>query len=169
VGPIDWSVNFRYPQRTGHARRFLKERSYGAIIAGMQAALVTLVIVVVVVASVVALYTVATSGHAYREIGKGGMDAPVATEGAAPTAPPDDRDEEIRELLQARNALRERRGEPALDVAAELAELTGVVASAELRDELRALVEARNRRRERAGLAPLQVEAEIERRLRDLN
>jgi uncharacterized protein YkwD len=135
----------------------------------MQEALVTLVIVVVVIAGVVALYTVATSGHAYREIGKGGMDSPVTSEAAAPAPPPDDRDEEIRELLEARNALRARRGEPPLDLEAELVTLTGAGARAELRDELRALVEARNRRRERAGLAPLEVEAEIERRLRDLN
>ncbi|MEY2514542.1 MAG: hypothetical protein QOJ89_1900 [bacterium] len=135
----------------------------------MQEALATLVIVIVVIAAVVALYTVATSGHAYREIGKGGMDAPARDEAPTATPPPEDRDEEIRELIEARNALRARRGEPVLDVDAELATLTPAVATDELRDELRALVEARNRRRERAGLQPLHVEAEIERRLRDLN
>ena len=144
----------------------------------MEDALVTLVIVVVVIAGVVALYTVATSGHAYREIGKGGLDAPAVDEPPPATAPPDDRDEEIRELLEARNARRARHGQPPLDVEAELAALTkaglaGAVAGAahghELRDEVRVLVEARNRRRERAGLDPLDVDTEIERRLRDLN
>ncbi len=144
----------------------------------MEEALVTLVIVVVVFASIVALYTLATSGHAYREIGKGGMDAPAVDEAPAAVAPPDDRDEEIRELLEARNARRVRRGVPPLDVDAELAALdrgdasagpAPAVAAGELRDEVRALVEARNRRRERAGLGALDVEAEIERRLRDLN
>jgi hypothetical protein len=146
----------------------------------MQDALLTLVIVVVALGGVVALYTVATSGSAYREIGKGGFEPPAAEDAPVDPAPPDDRDEEIRELLEARNARRERRGEPPLDVEAQLAELTsggsGTLAAAadpveteELRDELRALVEARNRRRERAGLEWLDVDAEIERRLRELN
>jgi HAMP domain-containing protein len=135
----------------------------------MAGALVTIVLIVVVFAGVVALYTVLTSGHAYREIGKGGMDVPPAAATPSATPPPEDRDEEIRELIEARNALRARRGEPALDVDDELATLTGAVPTDELRDELRALVEARNRRRERAGLQPLPVAAEIERRLRDLN
>ncbi len=138
----------------------------------------TLVIVVVVIAGVVALYTVATSGHAYREIGKGGLDSPAVDEPPPAIAPPDDRDEEIRELLEARNARRARHGQTPLDVEAELAALTGAGPGGavggdthgdELRDEMRALVEARNRRRERAGLQPLDVDSEIERRLRDLN
>jgi len=144
----------------------------------MQDALVTLVIVVVALGGLVALYTVATSGSAYREIGKGGFEAATVDEAPAAAAAPDDRDEEIRELLDARNARRERRGEPPLDVEAELAALTSggvaapadaTVSSEELRDELRALVAARNRRRERAGLQPLDVDGEIERRLRELN
>ena len=143
----------------------------------MQDAFVLLVVIVVVLAAMVALYAVATSGHAYREIGKGGFDAPaIADEPSAP-APPDDRDEEIRELLEARNASRERRGEPPLDVEAQLAALTRAgeprapddpATTAELRDELRALVEARNRRRAATGLPALDVDAEVERRLREL-
>lgn len=139
----------------------------------------TLVVVVVAIGVMVGLYTVATSGHAYREIGKGGLDAPADPGEPSSPAPPDDRDEEIRELLEARNARRARRGEPPLDVEAELAALTtggaglgtpaGPGTTAELRDELRALVEARNRRRARAGLPGLDVDAEVERRLRDLN
>jgi uncharacterized protein YkwD len=149
----------------------------------MQDAFALLVVIVVVVGGMVAVYAVATSGHAYREIGKGGLDVPIGDE--APTAPaapatPDDRDEEIRELLEARNARRAGRGEPPLDVDAQLAALTsggggaraapaGPKATRELRDELRALVEARNRRRAGAGLPALDVDAEVERRLRDLN
>ncbi len=140
----------------------------------------TLVVVVVAIGGAIALYTVATSGHAYREIGKGGLDAPADADAPAAAAPPDDRDEEIRELLEARNARRARRGEPPLDVDAQLAALTSAgagglgatadeVTSDELRDELRALVEARNRRRARAGLAVLDVDAEVKRRLRELN
>src|SRR4051812_5744213 len=136
----------------------------------MQDALVTLVAVVVAIGAMVALYTVATSGQAYRELGKGGFDRPA--ESGAP-APPEDRDEEIRELLAARNARRARRREPPLDVEAQLAALTGSGAAdastaSELRDELRALVVARNRRRAGAGLPALDVAAEVERRLREL-
>ena len=131
----------------------------------------TLVLVVVALGGMVAVYAVATSGHAYREIGKGGLDVPASTgPPAAPAAtdPPDDRDEEIRELLEARNALRVRRGEPPLDVDAELAALTAGTSAGDLREEVRALVEARNARRARVGLAALEVDAEVERRLRDL-
>jgi hypothetical protein len=147
----------------------------------VQDAFLTLVIIVVALGGVVALYAVATSGHAYREIGKGGLDVPDAEDAPAAPGIPDDRDEEIRELLEARNARRARNGQAPLDVEAQLAALTGagpdaggspstdIAGSDELREELRAVVEARNRRRERAGLDPLDVGAEIERRLRDLN
>ena len=135
----------------------------------MQDAFFLLVILVVAIGGVVALYTAATSGHAYREIGKGGFDVPAADDAPASPAPPDDRDEEIRELLEARNARRVRRGEPPLDIEEQLSALTVAVPADELRDELRALVQARNTRRIRAGLDPLDIDAEVERRLRDLN
>jgi uncharacterized protein YkwD len=134
----------------------------------MQDAFMLLVILVVAVGGVVALYTAVTSGQAYREIGKGGLDAPAAAEPPASPAPPDDRDEEIRELLEARNARRERRGEAPLDVEEQLAMLNAGAGTDELRDELRALVQARNQRRARAGLEALDVDAEVERRLREL-
>ena len=135
----------------------------------MQDAFFLLVILVVAIGGVVALYTAATSGHAYREIGKGGFDAPAVSDAPASPAPPDDRDEEIGELLEARNARRARRGEPPLDVEEQLSALTVPAAGEELREELRGLVEARNNRRIRAGLDPLDVDAEVERRLRELN
>lgn len=73
-------------------------------------------------------------------------------------------------MLEARNARRRRRGEPELDVEAELARLTTVPApDDELRNEIRQLVLARNHRRARKGLEPLDVEAEIERELADLS
>jgi uncharacterized protein YkwD len=134
----------------------------------MQDVLVTLVVVVVAIGGVVALYSVATSGHSYREIGKGGLDVPAAGDAPSTPSPPEDRDEEIRELLQALNARRAARGEAPLDIDGEVAALPAA-RDDELRDELRALVEARNRRRERAGLGPLDVDAEMARRLRELN
>jgi len=75
-------------------------------------------------------------------------------------------------MLGARNARRERRGEPPLDVEAELAALSGQPAAAAdpgLREEVRDLVVARNARRVRAGKPPLDVEAEVARRIDDLN
>jgi hypothetical protein len=64
------------------------------------------------------------------------------------------------------------RGQPALDVDAEIAKLTQPAAPAAadegLREEVRQLVVARNERRLRQGKEPLDVEAEIDRQLRDL-
>jgi hypothetical protein len=79
-----------------------------------------------------------------------------------------ERDTEIRQLLEARNARRARRGEPPLDVDAELSRLTTPAIDAELRSEIRDLVLARNHRRARAGKPPLDVEAEIEREITGL-
>jgi hypothetical protein len=78
--------------------------------------------------------------------------------------------EEIRQMLEAKSRRREARGEPALDVDAELAELTRPSAESDpaLREEVRQLVIARNERRLRQGKEPLDVEAEIERQLREL-
>jgi hypothetical protein len=76
-----------------------------------------------------------------------------------------ERDEEIRQMLEARNARRRRRGEPELDVEAELSRLTAPAVDDELRAEIRDLVLARNHRRARQGKPPLDVEAEIERQI----
>jgi len=133
---------------------------------GMQDVLVPLVIAVAAVGALVALFTLVGSGRSLRAIGSGGLDGgePSGDAGAGP----DEREQEIRQLLAARNARRVRRGESPLDVDAELALLTHEVASDGMLDEARALVEARNHRRVRDGLAPLDVDAEIERRLREL-
>lgn len=76
-----------------------------------------------------------------------------------------ERDIEIRELLEARNARRRRRGEPEIDVEQEFARLTAPQVDAELREEIRQLVVARNHRRARQGKPPLDVESEIEREI----
>jgi hypothetical protein len=80
-----------------------------------------------------------------------------------------ERDEEIRQMLEARNARRRRRGEPDLDVEAELARLTAPAVDDELRAEIWDLVIARNHRRARQGKPPLDVEAEMERQIAALN
>jgi hypothetical protein len=80
-----------------------------------------------------------------------------------------ERDEEIRQMLEARNARRRRRGEPELDVEAELNRLTAPAVDDELRAEIRDLVISRNHRRARQGQPALDVEAEIERQIAALS
>jgi hypothetical protein len=79
-----------------------------------------------------------------------------------------ERDEEIRQMLEARNARRARRGEPPVDVEAELAKLTAPRLDPQLEAEVRQLVIARNYRRTRAGKPALDVDAEVERQIREL-
>jgi len=79
-----------------------------------------------------------------------------------------ERDDEIRQLLEARNERRARRGEAPIDVDSELARLTAPAIDPALREEIRQLVVARNHRRVRAGKPPLDVEAEIEREITSL-
>jgi hypothetical protein len=133
----------------------------------MQDSLLTVVTVVAVLGVFVGVLTLAGTGAALRVLGRGGLDE---ADDAAPSEPMlDERELEIQQMLDARNARRERRGEQPLDLDAELAMLLRPADDPGLRDELRAVVEARNRRRRRTGLAPLDVDAEIERQLRELN
>ena len=126
----------------------------------------TVLIVVTVVAVVVAAASYWGSGRIYAGLGReGGLDMrreqPATASGA-------EVQEEIRQMLEAKSQRRRARGEPELDVDAELAALTRPSAGAdpELREEVRQLVIARNERRLRQGKEPLDVEAEIERQLR---
>jgi len=88
-----------------------------------------------------------------------------------------EREQEIRQMLQARSERRVRRGEPAIDVDAEVARLTAPAAAGQrsaaedrgIAEEVRQLVIARNERRARQGLEPLDVEAEIARTLAELS
>ena len=126
----------------------------------MQDAFGTVVFVVVAVGVVVALVTVVGTARSYRQIGGGGLtrdsdDDPGA--GAIPSADAE-RDEEIRQMLDARNARRERRGEVPVDVDAELARLTQPTVDPGLREEVRAHVVARNRPRS-AGSASCSTDA----------
>jgi hypothetical protein len=79
-----------------------------------------------------------------------------------------ERDLEIRQLLEARNLHRQRRGEAPIDVEQELQRLTAPQIDTELRAEIRDLVAARNHRRARTGKPPLDVEAEIQREIAGL-
>jgi hypothetical protein len=125
---------------------------------GMQEAFAIVLFVVVGVAVVAAIWALVTSGGSYDEIGGGRM----ALDRREST--PAEREAEIRQMLEARNARRAARGEAPLDVEAEYQALT----DPGLREEVRTLVEATNARRVARGEAPLDVEDEVNRRLREL-
>lgn len=144
----------------------------------VQEAFGIVVIVVAVGGAIVALFTVLGSGSAYREIGRGrfSIDEQPPPAGPAPGSPAAaaEREAEVRQMIEARNVRRERRGEAPVDVEAEVAGLMAQSAAAapehdaELREEVRQLVLARNARRMRKGQEPVDVEAEVERQLREL-
>ena len=110
-------------------------------------------------------------GKLYDQIGRGGLslneDGPPRPEpgGAIYNA---ERDDEIRQMLTARNARHAASGREVVDVEEELSRLTAPAIDPALRDEIRALVIAKNRRRERQGLEPLDVEVETDRQVREL-
>lgn len=133
----------------------------------------TVVIVVALLGAVVAVLSFVRSGGVYRELGKGGLslDEPELRKGPEPgsRAWQAEADMELRQLLDAKAARAEARGEEPIDVEIELARLAGQmpVEDPGLRAEVRDLVIASNERRARRGQPLLDVDAEIERRLRD--
>ena len=131
----------------------------------------TVLIVACLVAIVVAAVSYWGSGGLYRGIGRGELGMEHERERPAP--PPvtqAEAQEEIRQMLEAKSARLEARGEAPLDVDAELAALTRGSPQHDptLREEVRQLVVARNARLQRQGKEPLDVEAEVERQLRAL-
>jgi hypothetical protein len=141
----------------------------------VQDAFGTVIIAVVVLGALVAVVPFVSTGRLYDQIGRGGLSIdeergrghPARGRGGGGHSGRE-RDDEIRQMLQARNERRLRRGEPPLDVEAELARLTAPAIDPELRVEIRQLVIARNERRMRAGQEPLDVDAEVERQVREL-
>ena len=125
---------------------------------------------VIVVASIVAIGTLFLRGRAYEQIGRGGLSLRDEEPRKEPTGAVAlrERDAEIRQMLDARNARRAARGQEPLDVEAELARLTKPAIDPALEAEVRSLVIARNERRVRKGQEPLDVEAEVQRQLEDL-
>src|SRR3954470_18173119 len=128
----------------------------------MADAFLIVVIGVSLLAFLAAAIALATSGGSYDRIGRGG----TSIEAQRPAA--DDRDAEIRQHLAARNARRAARGEPELDVEAELSALIAPSADPELTAEVRRHVNARNERRLARGEPPLDVEDEVSKRLRGM-
>ncbi|HWH93837.1 MAG TPA: hypothetical protein VNT03_08245 [Baekduia sp.] len=90
----------------------------------MQDAFAIVVVVVLVGAVVAAVWAGLTSVNPYGRIGHGGLSLdeparPAVTPGAAAMA--GEREAEIRQMLEARNARRARAGKEPLDVEAEVA------------------------------------------------
>jgi hypothetical protein len=137
------------------------------------------IIVVLVALPLGALVFAMGAGNALQKIGKGDFaleqDFPQSSQGPVHAISREVREEEIRQMVQARSDRGVARGREALDVEAEVEKLlatdTGGPSLSEdraLREEVRQLVVARNERRQRQGKDPLDVEGEIERQLRDL-
>ena len=133
------------------------------------------VIVIGCLGIVAAFFTLSGTSALYDRIGKGAfsLDEPDRPRGPAPGSAQFQAEAaaEIRQLVEAKSARREARGEAPLDVEAEIAAITSPAPAADdaLREEVRQLVVARNERRLRQGQEPLDVEAEVERQLRDLS
>jgi hypothetical protein len=139
----------------------------------MQDAFEYVVFGVVAVGVLAALVSVFLTGRAYEQIGKGGLYTDEDAVGRGPVAPGNaadlvERDDEIRQMLVARNARRAAAGRATVDVEAELARLTAPALDEGLRAEIRRHVLARNERLVRRGRPPLDVEAEVERYVREL-
>jgi hypothetical protein len=123
-------------------------------------------------------------GSLYDKIGEGGLSMGDGGSGGPGGPPPNsplaraEREQEIRQMLQARSDRQVRRGEQALDIDAELALLEtpadgggGGVGKHDvgLTEEVRQLVLARNERRVRSGEEPMDVESEVQRTLDELD
>ena len=134
----------------------------------MHSAFNVVIWVVCGLALVIALAALIASGKTWEDFGKGQfmIDRDASRPGSGGALA--ERDTEIRQLLEARNARRARRGEAPIDVEQELARLTAPAVDPALREEIRQLVVARNHRRVRAGKPPLDVEAETERQISEL-
>jgi hypothetical protein len=137
----------------------------------VQAAFGTVLWIVCGLGLLAAVASLIASSKAWEEFGKDRlvMDGD-AGHGPRPGSPAAtlERELEIRQLLEARNLRRARRGEAPLDVEREFVRLTAPQIDPELRAEIRDLVIARNHRRARSGKPPLDVEAEIEREIAGL-
>ena len=137
----------------------------------MQSAFGTVVLVVCAVGIAGAVAALVMGRRTWDDYGRDHllMEREPRARGSGSSAALVERDEEIRQMVEARNARRRRRGEPELDVNQELSRLTTPAVDDELRTEIRDLVIARNHRRARQGKPPLDVEAEIQRQIAALS
>jgi hypothetical protein len=137
----------------------------------VQGAFATVVLVVCGVGVAGAVVALLLGRRTWEDYGRNHlmMERSDTRHAAGSAAAASERDEEIRQMLEARNARRRRRGEPELDVEAEVSRLTTPAVDDELRAEIRDLVMARNHRRARQGKPALDVEAEIHRQIAALS
>ena len=140
-----------------------------------------ILIIVFVTIPVAAIAFIANAGDAFRSIGKGGLSVEFESDNpqgmrdsGAEAEPTGAREDELRQMLEAKAYRQRARGETPLDVEQELARVLAEKPAAPsgddpaLREEVRQLVVARNQRRARQGKEPLDVEAEVARQLREL-
>jgi hypothetical protein len=140
---------------------------------------IVLIVVVLVALPLGAIVFARGAGGALKEIGKGPLaleqDFPQSSGAPVHAVSAEVREEEIRQMIQARSDRGVAKGRNALDVDAEVEKLLasdtagpGLSADRGLREEVRQLVVARNERRQRQGKKPLDVEKEIDRQLSEL-
>jgi hypothetical protein len=140
---------------------------------------IVLIVVVLVALPVGAIVFARGAGKSFNQIGKGPFaleqDFPQEPTGSLHTVSAEVREEEIRQMIQARSDRGVAKGRKALDVDAEVEKLLasepsgpGLAGDAALREEVRQLVVARNERRKRQGKKPLDVDKEIDRQLSEL-
>jgi hypothetical protein len=151
----------------------------GVLIAAIDSGTI-LILIVLVALPIGAVAFAAGAGNALRQIGKGDLaiEQEMPQEGSGGASTPVSavvREEEIRQMVEARSYRAVARGDQPLDVDAEVEKLLapqpgggGLGADAGLRDEVRQLVVARNERRQRQGKEALDVDAEVKRQLREL-
>jgi hypothetical protein len=134
----------------------------------------SVLIAIAVVGAVAACLAYVGSGRLYRDLGRGelSLDEPELRPSPAPGSAAwlAEAEAELRQLLEAKSARSEARGDGPIDVEAELQRLSRRADAVDpgLRAEVRELVVAGNERRTRRGLPPLEVEIEVERRLDEL-
>jgi hypothetical protein len=138
----------------------------------------TVLVAITVIVLPIAAIAFARSGSAWGDLGKGpfsiGQESPPPPTGSDSAAAVDAvRAAEVRQMIEAKSYLRQRRGGTPIDVEAEVALVLESVSAGgegireELWTEVRQMVLARNERRLRRGEAPLDVEAETQRQLAD--
>jgi hypothetical protein len=145
----------------------------------LQSAFPIVVFAAVAISIVMSLVFLFSRGSAYDQIGEDGFARERDAGPEMMPLPPDsplgraEQELEIRQMLSARSARLVGRGEPPLDIDAEVARLLAPTQRSGhdpgLTKEVRQLVVARNERRARQGLEPLDVDAEVQRTLAELD
>jgi hypothetical protein len=144
----------------------------------VQSAFPIVVFGAVALSVVMSVVFLVSRGSSYDQIGEGGL-GPDQESASGPPPPLADssaghaeHELKIRRMLRAPRDRMVGRGQPALDIDAEVARLLEPALpqghDAGLTVEVRQLVVARNERRARQGLEPLDVEAEVARTLDEL-